>query len=156
MTDIDALTIGIGRGIPGNRSMIPRAALHRYCCPNDVYKSTSTFLLTLFLTMTGISEIRCSVTAFGTRTACSSSFASTVNTLCSVLFMIFLIFRLWSEVSCMTTIDIGRKFYATILISAGNIPFTNVSIKDISIKTETAKFLKIHNTTRTRASLIRT
>lgn len=86
-----------------------------------------------------------------TRATCHYSFVFTANTLLSVTSVVLVVFRLSSETEFRISTATGCELYGTIILSAGKIPFTHLSMKEIPSRKETAKFLTIPYTTRTWA-----
>lgn len=110
------------KGLSVKTSMIPRASMHEYCCPNGVYDSTCTILLALVLTETGVSDICCSIITLTTRMTWPNSSASTSNRPSSATLVILVVVQLASDISCTISIGTGCAFHGTIFFSVGKFP----------------------------------
>lgn len=156
MTELYTFVIRIRKGLTGKKSKILRAAIHGNCFPNGVYVSTCTISLLHVLTKTAVQELGSSVMALDMHTKCFCSSVSIANILPLVLSVFLVLVRLWTDAFCTISIGTCCKLYRSVFFPAGEIPFIILSIKEIPIKTDTAKYLTVPNMARILASPMRT
>lgn len=136
--------------------IILRVGMQRYCCPSGVYEPTRAKPLALLFAKTDISEIGCSVVTLATRMTCSCSSVPTADTPLSTMLVVLIIFRASTDASCSISIGAAYELYETIFITAGEFLFTNLSMKYVPRRTDTAQLLTTPSTTRTLVSPIST
>lgn len=156
MSEFHAFVIKIRNGLPGKTSMLPRAVMNGYCCPNGIHGTTCMISLAFNTTKKGVSGIRWSVLASATRKACSVTSFSIASTLPLVAWVVQVLVPLSFDASVIISIGSSCQLYGTIYLPTSKTTFPNLQTNDVSSRTWTDKCLTIPRTTRTQASFILT